>query len=108
MLKKGAEEREQYELICIDDLIPEDHILRKIEVNESITDPDSGVFHKGEHKKCFAYTAQTACDKNGYVMDVTVNPGNTHDSTAFDELYERMTKQHPEIANVVMDAALTA
>ena len=24
---------------------------------ESTTDPDSGVFHKGEHKKCFAYEA---------------------------------------------------
>lgn len=35
------------------------------------TDPECGVFHKGEHKKCFAYAAQTACDKNGYVLDVT-------------------------------------
>lgn len=73
-------------------------------VSESTTDPDSGVFHKGEHKKCFAYTAQTACDKKGYVMDVTVNPGNTHDSTAFDGLYERLIKKHSEIKNVVMDA----
>ena len=45
-------------------------------INESTTDPESGVFHKGEHKKCFAYTAQTGCDKNGYVMDVTVNSGD--------------------------------
>ena len=36
------------------------------EITESVTDPESGVFHKGEHKKCFAYTAQTDCDKNGY------------------------------------------
>lgn len=28
--------------------------------------------------------AQTGCDKNGYVPDVTVNPGKVHDSTAFD------------------------
>ncbi len=27
------------------------------EIKESTTDPESGVFHKGEHKKCFAYTA---------------------------------------------------
>lgn len=27
------------------------------EITESTTDPESGVFHKGEHKKCFAYTA---------------------------------------------------
>lgn len=73
-------------------------------VNESTTDPESGVFHKGEHKKCFAYAAQTACDEHGYVVDVTVNPGNVHDSVAFDELYDRMTTVHPEIKSVVMDA----
>ena len=73
-------------------------------VLESTTDPECGVFHKGEHKKCFAYAAQTACDKNGYVMDVMVNPGNIHDSVAFDGLYKRLTGKHPEIKNVVMDA----
>ena len=73
-------------------------------VNESTTDPESGVFHKGEHKKCLAYTAQTACDKHGYVVDVAVNAGNVHDSVAFDGLYDRMTEKHPEIETVVMDA----
>ncbi len=29
------------------------------EINVSTTDPESGVFHKGEHKKCLAYTAKT-------------------------------------------------
>lgn len=73
-------------------------------VSESTTDPESSVFHKGEHKKCLAYTAQTACDEHGYVVDVTVNSGNVHDSTAFDGLYDRMTEKLPEIKNVVMDA----
>jgi transposase len=73
-------------------------------INESTTDPECGVFHKGEHKKCLAYTAQTACDKNGYVVDVTVNSGSVHDSVAFDGLYDRMTTVHPEIEEVVMDA----
>ncbi len=73
-------------------------------INESTTDPESGVFHKGEHKKCLAYTAQTGCDKNGYVMDVTVNPGNVHDSIAFDELYDRLVEKNPEIETVVADA----
>ena len=73
-------------------------------VNESTTDPESGVFHKGEHKKCLAYTAQTACDEHGYVVDVTVNAGNVHDSVAFDGLYDKMTEKHPEIETVVMDA----
>ena len=74
------------------------------EITSSTTDPESGVFHKGEHKKCFAYTAQTGCDKNGYVMDVTVNPGNVHDSVAFDGLYDRLTEKNPEIENIVADA----
>lgn len=74
------------------------------ESNVSTTDPESGVFHKGEHKKCFAYTAQTACDKHGYVMDATVNPGNVHDSVAFDRLYDRLVQNFPEIDACVMDA----
>ena len=74
------------------------------EISESTTDPESGVFHKGEHKKCFAYTAQTCCDKNGYVMDVTVNPGNVHDSVAFDGLYDRLVERNPEIKAIVADA----
>ena len=45
----------------------------------STTDPESGVFHKGEHKKCFAYEAHTACDKHNFVLDVHVTPGNVHD-----------------------------
>ena len=36
-------------------------------VTESTTDPESGVFHKGEHKKCFAYEAHTVCDRRGYI-----------------------------------------
>lgn len=71
----------------------------------SSTDPECGVFHKGEHKKCFAYAAQTACDKNGYIMGVTVNPGNVHDSAAFDGLYEELTEKFPEIETVVADTA---
>lgn len=74
------------------------------EISESTTDSESGVFHKGEHKKCFAYTAQTCCDKNGYIMDVTVNPGNMHDSVAFDGLYDRLAEKNPEIKAVVADA----
>ncbi len=73
-------------------------------INESTTDPESGVFHKGEHKKCLAYSAQTACDKNGYIMDVTVNPGSMHDSVAFDGLYDRLIEHYPEIKEVVADA----
>ncbi|MDO4541642.1 MAG: transposase, partial [Bacillota bacterium] len=74
------------------------------EIKVSTTDPESGIFHKGEHKKCFAYFAQTACDKLGYVLDVTIDPGNIHDSVAFDGLYERLVKRNPELQAIVADA----
>ena len=70
----------------------------------STTDPESGVFHKGEHKRCFAYEAHTVCDKHNFILDTVVTSGNVHDSVAFDELYERVTKRFPEIKIVTMDA----
>lgn len=73
-------------------------------VSESTTDPESGVFHKGEHKKCFAYEAHTVCDKHNFVLDVTVTPGNVHDSVVFDGLYSRVTERFPQIQVVTMDA----
>ena len=101
LLREINEDREEHGKKPFDDSKPP----KESDVKESTTDLDSGVFHKGEHKKCFAYTAQTACDKNGYVAGITVNPGNMHDSTAFDELYDIITKRCTEIMNVVMDSA---
>ena len=73
-------------------------------ITESTTDPDCGVFHKGEHKKCFAYEAHTACDKYGYVLDVTVTPGNIHDSVAFPALYRKLLERFSGIEKIVADA----
>ena len=56
----------------------------------STTDPESGWFHKGDHKNVFAYGIETACDKNGWILDFTVNPGNKHDSRTFKGLYEKL------------------
>ena len=75
-----------------------------VEKAVSTTDPESGLFHKGDHQKCFAYEAQTACDKNNFVLDVTVVPGNVHDSVSFDELYDKVTDRFPEIKVVTADA----
>ncbi|MCG4774891.1 transposase, partial [Lawsonibacter sp. DFI.5.51] len=58
-------------------------------VIKSVTDPDCGLFVKGEHKRQFAYEAHTACDKNGFVLETVVTPGNVHDSVAFDEVYDK-------------------
>ena len=60
------------------------------EIRCSTTDPDSGWFRKGEHKHVFAYGIETACDKNGWILDFTVNPGNEHDSRTFKGLYDKL------------------
>lgn len=71
---------------------------------ESTTDPESGVFHKGEHKQCFAYEAHTVCDSHNFILDTYVTPGNVHDSVAFDELYRHVTSRFPQIRVITMDA----
>lgn len=62
------------------------------EVKESTSDPESGWFHKGEHKQVFAYSIETACDKHGWILGYTVSPGNLHDSRTFKGLYDKIKK----------------
>ena len=71
----------------------------------STTDPESGLFIKGEHERQFAYEAHTACDKNGVILGVNVTAGNVHDSVAWDSLYDEVTERLPDIKFVMMDAA---
>lgn len=66
-----------------------DGIGEQVEIKESLTDPESGLFHKGEHKDVFAYVAQTACDKHGWILGYTINKGNDHDSRNFLGIYEK-------------------
>lgn len=68
----------------------------------STTDPESGWFHKGEHKEVFAYAVEAACDKNGWILDYTVHPGNEHDSKTFPHLYEKLKKFNPKY--IIADA----
>ena len=56
----------------------------------STTDPESGWFHKGEHKQVFAYGVETACDKHGWILGYSVHPGNQHDSATFPVLYKKI------------------
>lgn len=70
----------------------------------SSTDPESGLFHKGEHKKVFAYSANTACDKNNYILGFHVTPGNVHDSVSFWELYKKLKEERSGIRGVVVDS----
>lgn len=59
-------------------------------IKSSTTDPESGWFRKGEHKNVFAYAIETACDKNGWILGYTINPGNQHDSRTFKGLYDKI------------------
>lgn len=68
----------------------------------STTDPDSGWFRKGEHKHVFAYGVETACDKNGWILGYTVNPGNEHDSRTFKGLYDKL--ENTGMEKCVVDA----
>ena len=72
------------------------------EIKVSQTDPESGWFHKGEHKEVFAYCVETACDKYGWILGYSVHPGNHHDSRTFPEIYEKLKPF--DIETVVMDA----
>ena len=73
------------------------------EISVSTTDPESGMFVKGEHERQFAYEAHTACDKRGYILGVKVTAGNVHDSVAWDGLYEEVTGKL-DVKFVTMDA----
>lgn len=89
------------------------------EIKVSTTDPESGWFHKGEHKQVFAYSIETACDKNGWILGYTVSPGNLHDSRTFKGLYEKIKDigiktliadagyKTPAIAKMLIDAGIT-
>ncbi|MCQ2554409.1 MAG: IS1182 family transposase [Clostridia bacterium] len=68
----------------------------------STTDPESGWFHKGEHKEVFAYSVESASDRNGWIMGYTIHPGNEHDSQTFPAIYEKLKSFNPEM--IVADA----
>ena len=89
------------------------------EIKTSTTDPESGWFHKGEHKQVFAYAIGTACDKNGWILDYVVDPGNLHDSRTFKGLYDKLRNiglktliadagyKTPAIAKLLLDDGVT-
>lgn len=75
-------------------------------IKESTTDPESGLFHKGEKEKCFAYSHHIFTDKNGFVISKITIPGNVHDSVSFFDIYKVLTENFKnEIKNICLDAA---
>lgn len=81
---------------------PEDGTQK--ETKESATDPECGMFQKGEKERCFAYAASVACEKNGFVLGVKTAPGNVHDSQVFSDVFKEVNQQFPEIEAVVVDS----
>ncbi len=73
-------------------------------IKESTTDPECGLYHKGEKEKCFAYSHQTVCDKNGFVLASVTVPGNVHDSVSFKAAYDEVKNKFSEIKNVGIDS----
>lgn len=74
------------------------------EITVSTTDPESGMFHKGEKERCFAYTASVACDQNNFILGVKAAPGNVHDSQVFTDIFEEVTEKFETIQDVVVDS----
>ncbi|WP_167630685.1 IS1182 family transposase, partial [Listeria valentina] len=73
------------------------------EIKVSRTDPESGYYVKGEREKQFAYSFHTTCDRNGFILENIVTPGNVHDSQVLIALVEKLRqKRVPKV--VVMDA----
>ena len=71
----------------------------------SKTDSESGCFHKGEKEKCFAYSHQTFCDRNGFVLASVCVAGNVHDSVSFFSAYKVLNDKYmDQIKNVCLDA----
>lgn len=73
-------------------------------ISQNKTDPECGLFHKGEHEKQFAYVANTACDKHNFILDFVLGAGNIHDSMMFSGLYEKVLKKFPEMQATAVDA----
>lgn len=48
------------------------------------------MFYKTEKEKMFAYSVNTACDDNNFILAFDVKPGNYHDSSFFIEVYEKV------------------
>ena len=103
--KKPLKEIEKVEIMFDEETGEIKENINTKHIKESKTDPESGCFHKGEKEKCFAYTHQTFCDKNGFVLASITTPGNVHDSVAFFKAYNMLNEKFKEqIKNVCLDA----
>ena len=80
--REANEEREKLGKKPINDDGDDSNDGGTVEKTVSTTDPECGMFVKGEHERQFAYEAHTACDENGFILGVEVTAGNVSDSVA--------------------------
>ena len=78
-------------------------VSKKKEIKASLSDPEAGNYHKGEHEECFAYCHQTFCDNNGFILSYVTVPGNIHDSVSFFDAYDRLIEKY-DVDNICLDA----
>lgn len=81
---------------------------KKKKVAKSDTDPECGMFHKGEKERQLAYSVQTAVDENGYIIDCETVAGSMNDNQSGAAFVDRLTDEHPNTKHVVMDAGYTS
>lgn len=81
---------------------------QKKKVAISRTDPESGMFHKGEKEKQLAYSVQTAVDENGWVMGCKTTAASVNDNNSGMEFVDELTDEFNETKHVVMDAGYTS
>lgn len=74
----------------------------------SNTDPECGMFHKGEKERQLAYSVQTAVDENGYVVGCKTTAGNVNDNNGGQEFLEELHEEFPETKEMVMDSGYTS
>ncbi|MGX8833829.1 IS1182 family transposase [Amedibacillus sp. YH-ame6] len=98
-----ANEKEEFNFDEASGKLKRDIETKHIKVSK--TDEESGCFHKGEKEKCFAYSHQTFCDKNGFVVLSLCVPGNVHDSVSFFPAYHVLNEKYKDqIKNLCLDA----
>ena len=65
-------------------------------IKVSKTDPDCGMYHKGEKEKMFAYSVSAVSDRFGFVLAAHVTSGNIHDSVSFYGLMKSYQKYNKD------------
>lgn len=77
---------------------------RQTEKTISTTDPDCGMFVKGEHERQMAYVANTAYDKHNFVLAFQLVASNINDSQMFHEVYKKLEHFQSEIEVLAVDS----